>query len=106
MECWNKVRKSNLVRAPFPIIPWFHYSNSPLFHRSIIPLPLLLHSEYLQNPLQFIVAEKGNLQSALSLGVAQVNFCAQPFAQSVLKPGHVRVLAQREGRIRLAARAA
>src|SRR5260221_4403500 len=48
----------------------------------IMPLAVHLHAHDFKNPLQFGIGEEAHFHRALSLAIAQLDFGAEPFAQS------------------------
>src|SRR6266446_2500851 len=71
----------------------------PSLHHSNTPFPSIrADSQKLEHAFQFVVAEKGDFQSPLALGVAQMNFGPQALAQLVLQVGHVGITRHRRER--------
>src|SRR2546426_12271673 len=59
-----------------------------------VPPSLGAHPQDLEDAFEFVVAEKGNLQGAFALGVAQMDLGSQPFAQLVFKVRQMGILRQ------------
>ena len=82
------IAESSLVEGAFNL---GNTGTSLLDSRSI-----RIDAEKLEDAFEFGVAEEGNFQRAFALGVAEMDFGAEPVAQTIFEAGDVRVLRERE----------